>query len=284
MTTTNKEVEVRAIRPGEKDATYALMADIFMSNADQPRAAVAWRAFVESAPGQPSDRVRAAFAEDRCVGAYLIDKREVCLAGAVVPAGFIGVVGVQRQLRGGGIGTAMMDDSFAYARRRGLALLVLHGAPRYYTPFGYADVFDTSEVTFQRADVAAIGVPLLQVRAAAAGDAAAIAELYREANGSYSGWSLRSQAQEEHWLRFSTAPPQERGERFETTGPVVAVDKHGEVRGYLRQGWGVLRSFGCEVAATCAEAVLSLAAYHSGLRGPCKGRTRPSLGSSRRVR
>ncbi len=46
----------------------------------------------------------------------------------------------------------------------------------------------------------------------------------------------------------------------------------GEVEGYLRQGWGPLNGFGCEVAALGPEAVLSLAAYHSGLRGPLDGR------------
>jgi predicted N-acetyltransferase YhbS len=268
LTRANEDVEVRAIQRGEEEAAYALMTDIFMNGTDEPRAAASWRAFVESAPGQPTDRVRAAFLDDRCFGVYLVDEREVCLAGAMVPAGFVGVVGVQRQLRGGGIGTAMMDDSFGYARQRGLALLVLHGAPRYYTPFGYVDVFDTSEVIFRRTDVAALGVSALEVRAAAGGDAGGIARLYRQVHECYSGWSVRSGAQEEHWLRFATAPPHERGELFEAVGPVVAVDKHGEAQGYLRQGWGALRGFGCEVAATSAEAVLSLAAYHSGLRGP----------------
>ncbi|HXW78777.1 MAG TPA: hypothetical protein VEJ84_04725, partial [Acidimicrobiales bacterium] len=82
----------------------------------------------------------------------------------------------------------------------------------------------------------------------------------------------RSEAQEEHWIRFATLPPTERGQLFATVGPVVAVNNQGEVQGYLRQGWGPLRSFGCEVAAASAEAVLSLAAYHSGLRGPLLGR------------
>jgi GNAT superfamily N-acetyltransferase len=272
LTTTNKDVEVRAIQQGEEDGAYALMADIFMSNTDKPAAAQSWRAFVESAPGQPPDRARAAFLEDRCVGVYVIDEREVRLAGARVPAGFIGMVGVQRQLRGGGIGTAMMNDSFAYARRRGLVLLVLHGAPRYYTPFGYVDAFDTSDVSFRRLDVRALGLPPLTVRAAVVEDAGAIAELYEVAHGPYSGWCERSEAQEQHWLRFAILPAKERGELFDTTGPVVAVDNQGEVQGYLRQGWGPLRSFGCEVAAASPEAVLSLAAYHSWLRGPLQGR------------
>jgi predicted N-acetyltransferase YhbS len=272
LTATNEDVEVRAIQRGEEDAAYALMADIFMSNTDKAVAAVSWREFVESAPGQPSDRVRGAFLEGRCVGVYMIDERTVCLAGTNVPAGFVGVVGVQRQLRGAGIGTAMMNDSFAYAHRRGLALLVLHGAPRYYTPFGYVDVFDTSEVSFRRTDAAWRGAPSLRVRAAAAGDAGAIAGLYREAHAPYSGWCLRSEAQEEQWLRFASKPRQELGELFEATGPVIAVSDHGQVQGYLRRGWGPLYSFGCEVAATSPEAVLSLAAYHSGLGGPLEGR------------
>ncbi|HXW81633.1 MAG TPA: GNAT family N-acetyltransferase, partial [Acidimicrobiales bacterium] len=160
---TNKAIEVRAIGHSEADAAYALMADIFMPNTNKDAAAVAWRGFVESAPVQPPERARGAFLDGRCVGAYVIDEREICLAGAMVPAGFVGTVGVQRQLRGTGIGTAMMNDSFAYARRRGLALLALHGVPRYYMPFGYVDVFDTSEISFRRTDVAALGAPLLRV-------------------------------------------------------------------------------------------------------------------------
>ena len=272
MTTAKTDVEVRAVQRGEEEAAYALIAEIFMPSTDKSAAAAAFRAFVESAPGQPADRVRGAFLEDRCVGTYLMDERELRLAGATVPAGFIGVLGVQRQLRGGGIGTAMMNDSFGYARQHGLALLVLHGAPRYYTPFGYVDVFDTSEVTFKRTDAAALGAPSLHVRAAAPGDASAMAALYQEAHRPYSGWCRRSEAQEEHWLRFAGKPRQERGELFDTTGPVVAVSAGGEVEGYLRQGWGPLNGFGCEVAALGPEAVLSLAAYHSGLRGPLDGR------------
>jgi predicted N-acetyltransferase YhbS len=198
VTTTKNDVEVRAIQLGERDAAYALMADIFMPDTDKTTAAAAWRAFVESAPDQPPDRARAAFLEGRCVGAYLIDERELCLAGAKVPAAFVGLVGVVRPLRGHGIGAAMMRDSFAYARQRGRALLVLHGAPHYYTPFGYVDVFDTTEVSFRRTDVAVLRVPSLLVRPATPGDAGAIAGLYEEANGRYSGWSIRSAAQEEH--------------------------------------------------------------------------------------
>ena len=44
-----------------------------------------------------------------------------------------------------GIGKALMRDSFDYARARGHTLLMLHGAPAYYQPFGYADVFDATE-------------------------------------------------------------------------------------------------------------------------------------------
>ncbi len=272
LSTPKSDVEVRPVARDEEEAAYALMAEIFMPNTDKPVAAAAWRTFVESAPGQPDDRLRAAFVEGGCAGVYLVDEREVSLAGAEVPAGFVGVVGVQRQLRGKGIGTAMMNDSFAYARRQGLALLVLHGAPRYYTPFGYVDVFDTSEVAFRRTDVTALGAPFLRVRGARERDAGALAALYREALGPYSGWCLRSEAQEAHWLRFAGKPRQERGELFETAGPVVAVGEDGEVRGYLRQGWGAQYGFGCEVAATDREAVLTLAAYHSGLCGPLEGR------------
>jgi GNAT superfamily N-acetyltransferase len=264
----NEDVEVRPLGRGEEEGAYALMADTFLSNTDRPVAAAAWRRFVESTPGQHSDRVRAAFLQNRCVGTYIIDEREVWLAGTKVSASFVGVVVVQKHLRGKGIGTAMMKDSFAYSRQRGLALMALHGAPGYYTPFGYVDVFDTSGITFRRADVATFGPSLLDVRTATTGDAGAMAGLYEDAHASYSGWSVRSEAQEEHWLRHATAPPHERGELFGTPGPVVAVDKHGNAHGYLRHGWGPFRSFGCEVAATSPEAVMSLAAYHSALRGP----------------
>ena len=56
---------------------------------------------------------------------------------------------MRKELRGRGIGTAMMNDSFGSLPARD-AILVLHGAPGYYTPFGYVDVFDTSEVSFKR--------------------------------------------------------------------------------------------------------------------------------------
>ncbi len=248
------------------------MIETFLPIANQPVAASAWRRFVQSVPGQPPDRVRAAFARDRLVGTYMMEERHIWLGGAVVPAGVVGDVVVRQPFRGQGIGAAMMNDSFAYARRRGLAVLALHGAPKYYTPFGYVDVFDSSELRFRRMDIAAVGAPALDVRPASPRDADAISALYQRSLRGRSGWAARSVAQEEHLLRFVEEPKSERGDLLGTLDPVVAVDGQREIRGYLRQGWGLLRGFGFEVAALDSAAALSLADYHANLRGPLQGR------------
>jgi GNAT superfamily N-acetyltransferase len=265
-------LEVRApAGDGEIDVLFGLMTDTFVRAADPRRAAATWRRFVAEAPGQPAGRLRGAFLDGRCVGGYLLDRRIVHLAGAAVPAGGIGAVVVDRSRRAQGIGTALMRDSFEYARSHGLALLVLHGAPRYYSPFGYVDVFDSTCHRVRRRDVAALGPSSLEVRAATPDDAGAVLELYRESFERYSGWSARSLAEEQHLLRFGALSRAELGDAFDSLGTVVAVAPSGEVRGYLRQLWGALSPFGCEATALDRPAVLALARHHAAARGPLQG-------------
>jgi GNAT superfamily N-acetyltransferase len=273
VTGTDEQVEVRAVQGEQEEiAACALMIETFLPNADQSVAAGAWRRFVGSVPGQAPDRVRAAFLRGQLVGTYILEERQIWLSGAQVPVGVVGDVVVRKPFRSQGIGAAMMTDSFAYAGQRGVALLALYGAPKYYTPFGYVDIFDSSELRFRRMDVAPLGNPGLHVRAASQRDAASMSGLYQQSHSGYSGWAARSAAQEEHLLRFVEEWKTDRGDLLESLDPVVAVDSRGEIRGYLRQGWGLLRGFGIEVGASDSAATLSLAAYHASLRGPLQGK------------
>ena len=86
-------------------------------------------------------------------------------------AGCVGVVITDPAHRGQGIGKALMRDSFAHARSRGQALLLLHGLADYYRPFGYADVFDATEHAISRTAILDAPPSPYRVREATTADA-----------------------------------------------------------------------------------------------------------------
>jgi hypothetical protein len=170
--------------------------------------------------------------------------------------------------RGQGIGKALMWDSFDHARARGHTLLMLHGAPAYYQPFGYADVFDATEHDVRREDVLAHPPGPYHVRTATAADAANMLDLYERHFGPRPGSFARTVDQEAFLLRFSASLDprvyrQRDGLPFSPT--VVAVDAADRIRGYLAPPWALLRAFGNEVAADDWPATLALLHRHARL-------------------
>jgi predicted N-acetyltransferase YhbS len=260
------------VRPPTTDAETAaffeLTAAQFIRGAPLPVAATDLRRYVYEAPRADPGNVRGAFHGHTCLGGYLYEGRLLRIGPARVRVGCVGVVVAHPEHRGQGIGKALMRDSFAYARDRGHSLLMLHGAPAYYQPFGYADVFDATEHDVRRADVLVHPSSPYRVRAAAATDAAAVLDLYDRHFGPHPGSFAHTVDQEAFLLRFSAsldpdAYQQRDGLPFAPT--IIAIDVDERPRGYLAAPWALLRAFGSEVAADDWPATLALLQHHARL-------------------
>ncbi|MGH2614569.1 MAG: GNAT family N-acetyltransferase [Thermomicrobiales bacterium] len=253
---------------GEIAAFFQLASTTFIRDAPPATAAADFRRFVHDAPGADPAAVRGAFHGDTYLGGYLIEERWLHIGPARLRTGCVGVVVVHPEHRGQGIGKALMRDAFAHAQARGQALLLLHGLADFYTPFGFADVFDATEHAVQRADILTSAASPYRVRPATVNDAPALLDLYDRHYGPHPGSFARTVAQETFLLRFSAsldgdAYRQRDGLPFEP--PIVAVDGDDRSRGYLIAPWGPLRAFGSEVAADDWPATLALLQHHARL-------------------
>jgi GNAT superfamily N-acetyltransferase len=253
---------------GEIATFFRLTAAQFIHGAPLDVAAADLQRYVYDAPAADPGGVRGVFHGDLCLGGYLIDERWLHIGTARLRAGCVGVVVAHPEHRGQGIGKALMRDSFDYARARGHTLLMLHGAPAYYQPFGYADVFDATEHDVRRVDVLTHPSSAYQVRTATATDAAAVLDLYDRHFGPHPGSFVHTVDQEAFLLRFSAsldphAYQQRDGLPFAPT--VIAVDVDDRPRGYLAAPWALLRAFGSEIAADDWPATLALLQHHARL-------------------
>lgn len=252
----------------EKAAFFRLTAGHFIRGTPVDIAAADLRRYVYEAPHADPSWARGVFHGDTCLGGYLYEERFLRIGAARLGMGCVGVVIAHPEHRGQGIGKALMRDSFAYARGHGHVMLMLHGAPAYYQPFGYADVFDATEHDVRRADILAHPPSPYRVRTATTADAPATLDLYERHFGSHPGSFARSVDQETFLIRFAAnLDPHDYVQRdglpFSLT--VVAVDGNNRVRGYLAAPWALLRAFGHEVAADDWPATLALLQHHARL-------------------
>jgi predicted N-acetyltransferase YhbS len=258
------------IRPaatgGERAAFFRLAAEQFIRDTPPEIAAADFQRYVREALRADATAMRGAFRGGDYLGGYLIEERWLRIGAARVRAGCIGVVVIDRAYRGQGIGKALMRGSFAYARERGMALLLLHGLAGFYRPFSYADVFDPTEHSVRQRDVLDAAPSPYRVRPATAADAAALLDLYDRHYGPHPGSFARGLEQQDLLLCFAASLDRGVYRQREGTAflpPVVAVDGEGQVRGYRVEPWGPLRAFGSEVAADDWPATLALLQHHA---------------------
>jgi predicted N-acetyltransferase YhbS len=245
----------------EMAAFFALAASTFMRDTPQSVAATDFRRYVLDGPAPDPASVRGAFRGNDYLGGYLIEERTLQAGEARLKCGCVGVVVTHPDHRRQGVATALMHDAFGHARARDMVLLLLHGMADFYTPFGYADVFDATEHAVRRADVTATPASPYRVRPATDADAQAMLRLYERHYGPHPGSFSRTVEWETFLLRFTASLDQQAyrqrdGSPF--TPPVVAVDADDQPRGYLAAPWGPLRAFGTEVAADDWPALLAL--------------------------
>jgi GNAT superfamily N-acetyltransferase len=253
----------------ERAAFFRLAAAQFIRDTPPEIAAADFQRYVGEAPGADAAAMRGAFRGGEYLGGYLIEERRLRIGAARLRAGCIGVVVIDAAYRGQGIGTALMRDSFAYARTKGLALLLLHGMA-FYRPFGYADVFDATEHNVRRGDVLDAAPGPYQVRPATVADAASLLDLYDRHYGPHPGSFARGLDFQEFLLRFAASLDRDAYRQREGTAfmpPVVAIDASDRVRGYRVEPWGPLRAFGSEAAADDWPAALALLQHHARLLG-----------------
>ena len=253
----------------ERAAWFRLAAAQFIRNTPPEVAAADFQRYVCEGPGAGA-AMRGAFRENEYLGGYLIEERWLRVGAARLRTGCIGVVVIDPAHRGQGVGTALMRDSFPYARTRGLTLLLLHGLANFYRPFGYADVFDATEHGIRRGDVLDALPSPYRVRPATVADAPALLDLYDRHYGPHPGSFARGPEQQAFLLRFAASLDRRVYRQREGTAfmpPVVAVDREDRVRGYRVEPWGPLRAFGSEVAAEDWPATLALLQQHARLLG-----------------
>jgi predicted N-acetyltransferase YhbS len=247
-------------------AFFSLAASTFIRDTPQSVAAADFRRYVLDGPAPDPASIRGAFRGGGYLGGYLIEERTLRVGQARLRAGCVGVVVTHPDHRRQGVATALMRDALHHARARGMVVLLLHGMADFYTPFGYADVFDATEHAVRRADALSAPPSPYRVRAATADDAPALIDLYDRHYGPHPGSFARDGATERFRIEFLTTLNREAywqrdGLRF--APPVVTTDGNDRPRGCWIAPWGPLRAFGSEMAADDWPAVLALLQHHA---------------------
>ncbi len=252
----------------EFDAFFRLAAAHFVRDVPTSVAAADLRRHVTTAPGADPAGVRVAFRDGACLGGYLIEPRVMRIGRARLPAGGVGCVITHPDHRRQGVATALMRDAAAFARERGLVVLVLNGLANFYRQFGYVDVFDPTVHVVRRADALEAPSGSYHVRAATADDASALVDLYDRHYGPHPGSFVHAPDRQAFEIRASASI--DPGLYRQADGaphhpPVVSVDAEGTPRGYLVATWGSLRAFGNEMAADDPAAALALVRWRAAL-------------------
>jgi predicted N-acetyltransferase YhbS len=233
----------------EIDTLFQLGIRAFVPDVDDVVVAAAdWRRGVQSAPAFDPCQLRGAFAGETFVGGYIIYERRLRLAGTWFRMAGLGGVVTHPERRMRGVATAMMQDAIAFAQDRRDALLLLDGIPNFYWRWGYVDVIDLTDHFMTRVNAGLYPESPYAVRHFTTEDAPAILELYQRHYGQRSGGCERDAIWQAE--RLSRRPP--------NTGPWVATDPQGGVRGYLYARRPPQHWHAVEVAADDWPAALAL--------------------------
>ncbi|MFL5629520.1 MAG: enhanced intracellular survival protein Eis [Ktedonobacteraceae bacterium] len=244
---------VRPLASSEEYNAYFRLADVTFSNKPSEEDAQQWMRFLTQSPGFRAEQLRAAFRDGQLMGGCILHERALRMGAARISTGCIGAVVTSPDYRKQGIATALMQDTYDFARDNNHALLLLDGIPKFYNRYGYIDMFDVTAVEVDRSAILAQTSVGYHTRPATVDDAADILALYTYHYGDYTGSFERSLEFQAYRLLHAQRPP------------IVALAPGGHVVGYLFHGMGDEAALGREIAANDWDALLALLHYHAHL-------------------
>lgn len=249
------ELTVRPVETEEEITTfYRLAVQAFGSPDNIEEEARMWRREDELVPDFLPRQRRGVFLGDAYVGGCSIGERVMHVGAGRLPTACVGVVVTHPDFRMRGIGTAILRDAAAFAEKYGQALVLLDGIPNFYHRFGYADIWDLTEHVIEPTAVPAEAPEGYTTRHATIADAPAMLALYERHYGSYTGSFARTAAFQANQIRTG----------LDLNNPRrLAVDAHGEVRGYLGIPRAGNRARAFEVAADNWPAAAALLHQHA---------------------
>ncbi len=242
---------IRPLVSAEEYDTYFRLADVAFSNQPSEESTQRWMHFLTHSPDFRVEQLRGAFRAGQLVGGCTVHERVLRMGAAHISTGCIGAVVTSPEQRKQGVATALMQDTYDFARQNNHALLVLDGIPKFYDRYGYIDMFDVTAVEVGRSAILAQPPAGYAIRLATEDDAADILALYNDHYGNYSGSFDRSLELQSYRLHHTQRPP------------LVAFSPWGQVAGYLLCGMGDEVATGREIAANNWDALLALLQYHA---------------------
>lgn len=258
--------------PAERELHFELAYQAFFPNPSQIGARH-WQQFVTAFPEYRSESMRGAFQDGKQLGSYVLYERVLRVGIARIPIGCVAAVITYPAYRNQGVATLMMRDAISYALSQHYALLLLDGIPKFYSRFGYSDVFDQTIQDIERSAILSQPSSTYTVRPAALEDAENILALYDRHYGSYTGSFTRTVQQQAHRLRY----------RSPDNPLMLSIGPEGHTQGYLSLRDGADRLQVSEMAADNWPAGLALLQYHArsldGIDSPTSLRYRLPLDS-----
>ena len=237
---------------------FRLNAKTFRPDEDTVLVASRRRRFIENDPDFQMIQLRSAFYGKAYVGSYRIQERSLCVESSRLHVGCIGGVVTDQDYRHQGIATALMQDAFAYARKRQYSFLLLHGIPDYYRQHGFIDVIeDLPRHAFGSALILDRPFEKCVVRVAEPSDAAPLLALYKEHNSTSmcTFAPTRTIERQVHYLKNWP----------EDHLPLLAVNEEGTPEGYALLSKKREQNEAFEVAANNWPAIVALLDYQNAL-------------------
>jgi predicted N-acetyltransferase YhbS len=122
-------------RQGTPSDTEALLDLLTRAYKREPGSA-AWLLWERSLPNE-ADRYRLLMADGRLAGAARISRDSVRVGQCVITKGDVGHVGVDPEMQGRGLGTALMKHCVEWMRQNDFDISRLGGLTRFYSRFGW---------------------------------------------------------------------------------------------------------------------------------------------------